>query len=168
MSYVVNHAGASLIIVDELLVPIAQAIAPLCPGVKGYVVITSKNIENFTAKLSPVYSFEELLSEASPDYDWPNLDEKSAYGACYTTGTTGQPKGVYYSHRNVYFHSSCIGLNAEIAMKDCCLQIVPMFHALGWGLCIAATMTGAPGRSSPECTPWTDWAALRSFSSRRR
>lgn len=142
LSYVVNHAGASLIIVDELLVPIAQAIAPLCPGVKGYIVITSKNIDEFKPKLSPVYSFEELLSQASPNYDWPNLDERSAYGACYTTGTTGQPKGVYYSHRNVYLHSCSIGMNSELALKDTCLQIVPMFHALGWGLCLAATMAG--------------------------
>ncbi|HMK34779.1 MAG TPA: long-chain-fatty-acid--CoA ligase [Desulfomonilaceae bacterium] len=143
LSYVVNHSGASLIIVDELLVPIAQAIAPLCPGVKAYVVITSKSTDDFSAKLSPVYSFEELLAQASPDYSWPNLDEKSAYGACYTTGTTGQPKGVYYSHRNVYLHSCAIALSAEISLKDSCLQIVPMFHALGWGMCLAATMAGA-------------------------
>lgn len=143
LSYVINHAGASVIIVDELLVPIAQAIAPLCPGVKGFVVITNKNIEEFKEKLSPVYSYEELLAQATPEYDWPLLDETSAYAACYTTGTTGQPKGVYYSHRNVYLHSCSIALSTEMSMKDCCLQIVPMFHALGWGLCLAATMAGA-------------------------
>lgn len=143
LAYVVNHSGASLIIVDELLAPLAQAIAPQCPGIKGYVVITSKNIEEFKTKFSPVYSFEDLLSQASPDYDWPNLDEKSAYAACYTTGTTGKPKGVYYSHRDVYLHSCSIALNAEMAMRDSCLQIVPMFHALGWGTCQAATMVGS-------------------------
>jgi fatty-acyl-CoA synthase len=142
LAYVVNHSGASLIIVDELLVPIASAIAPMCPGVKNYVVITSKKVGDFQSKLSPVYSYEELLSQASPAFDWPNLDEKSAYAACYTTGTTGQPKGVYYSHRNVYLHSCSIALSTEMSLRDCCLQIVPMFHALGWGLCQAATMAG--------------------------
>ncbi len=142
LAYVVNHSGASLIIVDELLVPMASAIAPLCPGVKNFVVITSRKTEDFQNKLSPVYSYEELLSQASPDFDWPNLDEKSAYAACYTTGTTGQPKGVYYSHRNVYLHSCSIALSTEMSLRDCCLQIVPMFHALGWGLCQAATMAG--------------------------
>jgi fatty-acyl-CoA synthase len=143
LAYVVNHAGASLIIVDELLLPLAAAIAPLCPGVKGFVVITSKNPADLPIKLSPMYSFEELLSRESPDFEWPNLDETSAYAACYTTGTTGQPKGVYYSHRNVYLHSCCIALNAEMRLEDSCLQIVPMFHALGWGTCQAATMIGA-------------------------
>ncbi len=143
LSYVVNHAAPSLIIVDELLIPIAEAIAPLCPGVKAYIVITSKDIDKLGTKLSPVYSFEELLGNASPNYDWPILDERSAYGACYTTGTTGQPKGVYYSHRNVYLHSCSAAIGAEMSLKDCYLQIVPMFHSLGWGMCIAATMVGA-------------------------
>lgn len=143
LSYVVNHGEPSLIIVDESLIPVAEAIAPLCPGVKAYVVITSRGIENLDTKLSPVYSFEELLSNASPNFDWPTLDEKSSYAACYTTGTTGQPKGVYYSHRNVYLHSCSIAMNVEMSIKDCYLQVVPMFHSLGWGMCIAATMVGA-------------------------
>ncbi len=142
LSYVVNHAGASLIIVDELLVPIAKAIAPLCPQVKGYVVITSRKIDQFKEQLPNVWSYEEILAQASPVYDWPDLDEKSAYAACYTTGTTGKPKGVYYSHRNVYLHSCAIGMNSEVSMRDCYLQIVPMFHALGWGTAQAATMVG--------------------------
>ncbi len=142
LSYVVNHAGASLIIVDELLVPIAKAIAPLCPQVKGYVVITSRKIDEFKEQLPNVWSYEEILAQASPSYDWPDLDEKSAYAACYTTGTTGKPKGVYYSHRNVYLHSCAIALNCETTMRDCSLQIVPMFHALGWGTAQAATLVG--------------------------
>ncbi len=143
LAYVVNHSGASLIVVDELLVPIATAIAPLCPQVKGYVVITSKKIDEFNDQLLNACSYEEILAQASPIYDWPNLDEKSAYAACYTTGTTGKPKGVYYSHRNVYLHSCAIALNSEMSMRDCHLQIVPMFHALGWGTIQAATMVGA-------------------------
>ena len=143
LSYVINHAGASVIIVDETLLPIAQAIVSLCPNVKRYIVITAKGIDNFADKLPNVVSYEDVLAKADSQFTWPNLDEKSAYAACYTTGTTGKPKGVYYSHRNVYLHSCAIALNAEIALRDTVLQIVPMFHALGWGMSQAATMVGA-------------------------
>ncbi|AFM25917.1 long-chain-fatty-acid--CoA ligase [Desulfomonile tiedjei] len=143
LSYVINHAGASVIIVDETLLPIAQAIVSLCPNVKTFIVITAKSIDNFADKLPNVVSYEDILAKADSQFPWPNLDEKSAYAACYTTGTTGKPKGVYYSHRNVYLHSCSIALNAEIALRDTVLQIVPMFHALGWGLSQASTMVGA-------------------------
>ncbi len=154
LSYVINHAGAKYIIVDETLLPIAEAVAPLCESVKGYIVITGKDIKDVKTKLAPVYSYEEILDAAEDEFDWPLLDEKSAYGACYTTGTTGKPKGVYYSHRNVYLHSMCIASNAEISMNDVFFQIVPMFHALGWGTPQACTLVGAkivlPGMYSLE------------------
>ena len=143
LSYVINHAGAKYIIVDETLLPIAEAVAPLCESIKGYIVITGKDIKDVKTKLAPVYSYEEILDAAEDEFDWPLLDEKSAYGACYTTGTTGKPKGVYYSHRNVYLHSLCIASNAEISMNDVFFQIVPMFHALGWGTPQACTLVGA-------------------------
>ena len=142
LSYVINHSGASLIIVDETLLRLVEAVAPSCPELKGYIILTSKKIGDVQTNLAPVYSYEELISQASPDYDWLNLDERSAYAACYTTGTTGKPKGVYYSHRNVYLHSCAIAMAAEMSLQDSCLQIVPMFHALGWGMCQAATMAG--------------------------
>ena len=145
LSYVVNHAGASVIIVDETLLPIAEAIAPLCENVKAWVIITmpGKKIGDVNTKLENVHSYEDVIASGPETYDWPDLDETSAYAACYTTGTTGKPKGVYYSHRNVYLHSYTIGLNTDIATKDTLGQIVPMFHALGWGLCQAGTMVGA-------------------------
>jgi fatty-acyl-CoA synthase len=143
LSYVVNHSGSRLIIVDEVLVPLAEAIAPSCPDVTGYVVLTTKKAADLKTKLAPVYAYEEILGGAAPGFEFPNLDERSAYAACYTTGTTGMPKGVYYSHRDVYLHSCAIAASAEMSMRDCCLQIVPMFHALGWGLTQAATMVGS-------------------------
>ncbi len=143
LGYVINHAKARYIIVDETLLPIAEAVAPLCEGVKGYIVITGKDIKDIKTNLTPVYSYEEILSAADDEFDWPLMDEKSAYAACYTTGTTGKPKGVYYSHRNVYLHSMCIASNAEISMRDVFFQIVPMFHALGWGTPQACTLVGA-------------------------
>ncbi|MFH1136363.1 MAG: long-chain-fatty-acid--CoA ligase [Pseudomonadota bacterium] len=145
LAYVVNHSGAKFIIVDQTLLPLAEAIAPFCDKVEAFVIITlpGKKAADVPTKLKNVYGYEELLEMGEPEYAWPNLDEKSAYAACYTTGTTGKPKGVYYSHRDVYLHSCAIGINADISLKDTYCQIVPMFHALGWGLSQAATMVGA-------------------------
>ncbi len=145
LAYVIDHSGASFIIVDETLLPIAHAVAPLCKNIKGFVIITSpgKKLADVKTSLENVYSYEDLIAEASPDFEWPHMDETSAYAACYTTGTTGKPKGVYYSHRDVYLHSCAIGTNTEISIADTYCQIVPMFHALGWGLSQAATMVGA-------------------------
>ncbi len=154
LSFVVNHAGASFIFVDETLIPIAEAIAPLCKTVKGWVILTDKKLGDVKTKLNPVFSYEEILAAAKEDIEWPNLDEKSAYACCYTTGTTGNPKGVYYSHRDVYLHSAAIALNAELSYRDCFFQIVPMFHAMGWGTPQAATMAGSklllPGRYTAD------------------
>jgi len=143
LGYVINHAKAKYIIVDETLLPIAEAVAPLCENVRGYVIITGKDIKDVKTRLDPVYGYEEILAGADAEFDWPNLDEKSAYAACYTTGTTGKPKGVYYSHRNVYLHSMCIANSAEISMNDVFFQVVPMFHALGWGTPQASTLVGS-------------------------
>ena len=142
LGYIINHSGAKYILVDETLIPIAEAVAGQCESVKGYIILTDKDLSGINTKLSPIYSYEELIKEAEPDITWPVMDEKSAYGACYTTGTTGRPKGVYYSHRDVYLHATAIGMNAEISFKDCFYQLVPMFHALGWGMPHAAFMTG--------------------------
>jgi fatty-acyl-CoA synthase len=154
LSYVVNHAGISLIIVDEDLLPVAEAIAPTCETVRAYVVISDKKLSALETKLEPLYSFEDNLSAAAPEYEWPNVDETSACSACYTSGTTGRPKGVYYSHRDVYLQALMFVANAMISVKDCVFQIVPMFHVLGWGKPYAGTMAGAklvfPGKYSLE------------------
>jgi fatty-acyl-CoA synthase len=145
LSYVVNHAGARFIIVDQTLLPIAEAIAPLCETVEGWVVITrpGNKLSDVETKLTNVYAYEEVLGQAAPTYAWPTMDERSTYAACYTTGTTGKPKGIYYSHRDVYLHSCAMSLSAEMSLKDTYCQVVPMFHALGWGMPLAATMVGA-------------------------
>ncbi|MHA2209499.1 MAG: long-chain-fatty-acid--CoA ligase [Candidatus Thorarchaeota archaeon] len=154
LSYVVNHAGAKLIIVDEDLLPVVEDIAPLCETVQGYIVLTDKKLDDVETKLKPIYNYEDCLDEAAPVCEWPNMDETTASSACYTTGTTGKPKGVYYSHRDVYLQAMMYALNAMISVKDCVFQIVPMFHVLGWGTPYAAAITGAklvfPGRYSLE------------------
>ncbi|MHA2380391.1 MAG: long-chain fatty acid--CoA ligase [Candidatus Thorarchaeota archaeon] len=154
LSYVVNHAGVKLVIVDEDLLSIAEAIAPMCKTVQGYVILTDKRLGDVETKLEPIYSYEDCLKEAVPACEWPNLDETTASSACYSSGTTGRPKGVYYSHRDVFLQAMMYALNAMISVKDCVLQIVPMFHVLGWGTPYAATMSGAklvfPGKYSLE------------------
>ena len=143
LGYVVNHAGARFILVDESFLPLAEAIAPSCDSVEGYVVLTDRDLSEIDTRLSPVYSYEELLREADEQIVWPVLDERSAYGACYTTGTTGRPKGVYYSHRCVYLHATALVTNTQMTPRDCFYQLVPMFHALGWGAPHGATLAGS-------------------------
>lgn len=143
LAYVVNHAETKLIVVDETLIPLVEAAAPQFTTVKGYVVFTDKNIKDIQTKLSPVYSYEDLLSQADAEYEWPHMDEKAACAACYTTGTTGRPKGVYYSHRSTFLHALSTCANAQLSNKDCYFQLVPLFHAMGWGGPYFATLVGA-------------------------
>lgn len=143
LGYVVNHAEAEYILVDETLIPIAESIAGQCETVKGYIILTDKDLSEIKTSLAPVYSYEKLLEAADENIQWPVMDERSACAACYTTGTTGRPKGVYYSHRDVYLHATAIGTNAEMTSSDCFYQLVPMFHALGWGMPQATFLIGA-------------------------
>jgi len=143
LAYVVNHAGARLVFVDETLLPLAQAIAPACGTVGGYVILTDKKLSEIQTTLSPVYSYEELLADAPPEFSWPCMDERAACAACYTTGTTGKPKGVYYSHRSTFLHALSICCNIQMSYQDCFLQLVPMFHAMGWGGPYFSTLVGA-------------------------
>jgi fatty-acyl-CoA synthase len=143
LSYVINHSGTKFIIIDEDLINIAESIAPLCKALKGFIIITEKDLNDIKTKLKPVYNYEDLLNKASPEFEWPNLDENSAYAACYTTGTTGKPKGVYYSHRNVYIQALMFAAQLPMRVNDVVLQLVPMFHVLGWSKPQAATYAGA-------------------------
>jgi fatty-acyl-CoA synthase len=143
LSYVINHSGARYIIVDEDLINVAESVAPLCKKIEGYIIITEKNLSEIQTQLKPIYGYEKLLIKALAVYDWPNLDENSAYAACYTTGTTGKPKGVYYSHRNVYIQAMMFAAQLPISVNDVAFQLVPMFHVLGWSKPLAATYAGA-------------------------
>jgi len=143
LSYVINHSGTSMIIVDEDLIPLAESIMHSCKKVRGYIIITDKDISTIETNLNPIYSYEELLSKSSNSYEWPNLDENSAYAACYTTGTTGRPKGVYYSHRFVYLQALAFTAQISMTVDDTVLQLVPMFHVIGWSKPQAATYAGS-------------------------
>jgi fatty-acyl-CoA synthase len=141
--YIINHSGLKFIIVDEDLLHMAESVAPSCKSIEGFIIITDKSLNEIETNLDPVYSYETLLNDAAPSYQWRNLDENSAYAACYTTGTTGKPKGVYYSHRNVYIHTLMFAAQLPFSVNDVVLQLVPMFHVLGWSKPLAATYAGS-------------------------
>lgn len=151
LAYVANHSGAKAIFVDESLLPLAEAIAPAIRAEK-YVIMADGEVPE--TKLPEVYSYEELLKDADEKYDFPMVDENSACAACYTSGTTGNPKGVYYSHRSMVLHSIVGALALNLKAEDIYMQIVPMFHANGWGIFFAATLVGSklvfPGRYTAD------------------
>jgi fatty-acyl-CoA synthase len=149
LAYVANHAEDKVILVDDSLVPILARVRDQLATVERIVVIGDGD----ASALGPgVLRYEELLAPERPEYDWPAIDERAAAAMCYTSGTTGNPKGVVYSHRSTYLHSLaiCSGAAYAIAERDRILLIVPMFHANAWGLPYAAWMSGAdlvlPGR----------------------
>jgi fatty-acyl-CoA synthase len=157
LAYIVNHSEASLICVDESLLPLAEALAPHVPRVRGWIVMTDKPLRELKTALAPLHHHEDLLEAASPGIEWPTIDERSACAACYTSGTTGRPKGVYYSHRSMYLHSTSLAAAVGMSLDDCTMLVTPMFHAQGWGLPQAATLMANklvfPGRFSLEDAP---------------
>ncbi len=142
IAYIANHAEDQIIFVDPSLLPSVEKLAPYLKTVKHYVVMGDKVPET---TLSPVHAYEDLLKDASPDYPWPHLHENDAAGMCYTSGTTGNPKGVVYSHRAIYLHSFGLSMadSFGIAERDTVLPVVPMFHVLAWGTPFVCTMVGA-------------------------
>ena len=140
LSYVINHAGDKVIIVDASLIPLLARVRGDLTTVETIIVRGSGD----ASLLGPTLDYDELLGAEEPGFEWPDLDERAASAMCYTSGTTGNPKGVVYSHRSTWLHSiaetSANGLG--ISERDRCLLIVPMFHAQGWGAPYTAFMAG--------------------------
>jgi len=144
IAYIVNHAEDEYVFLDADFMPLVEAIAAECSGVKGWVVLT--DAEHMPAtQLANVHCYETLLATGATEFDWPELDEKSACALCYTSGTTGHPKGVLYSHRSTMLHAyagmmpDAFGMSGE----DVVLPIVPMFHVNAWGNPYACPIAGA-------------------------
>jgi fatty-acyl-CoA synthase len=156
LAFVTDHSHAKVIFVDETLLPVAEALAAAGVGVQTWVVMTDKPLSEVATTLPNAVSFEELMDDASEDIDFPMIDETSAYSACYTTGTTGKPKGIYYSHRGIYLHSVSEAQGLSLTVDDTIMLITPMFHGNCWGLpqagVFAATRFVLPGRYAAEET----------------
>ena len=161
LGFVAQHSDAAFIIIDETLLSVAEAIAPQVSRIKGWIVMTDKPLSEINSTLLPLHHYEDLLASSSEFIRWPEIDERSACTACYTTGTTGRPKGIYYSHRAIYLHSMAIALAVGMTLNDCTMPITPMFHGQSWGLPQAATLTASkivlPGRYlAEETAPLTE------------
>jgi len=154
LTYIVNHAEDGVIFVDDSLVPVLQELAPTFEGVRHYVVMTNSDSTHPADNISPealgslpnALRYEDLLEEAGPGaYEYPALDERQAAALCYTSGTTGNPKGVLYSHRSISLHSTASLMKDALALsqRDRALLVVPMFHVNAWGIPHAAALAGA-------------------------
>jgi len=141
VAWIANHAEDKVIFVDDVLMPVFAKIAPQLESAQHIVVMGPGD----KGDLPNALDYEALLGDASPSYDWADLDEDTASAMCYTSGTTGNPKGVVYSHRSMVLHSYMINLaeTVGITTRDAVLPVVPMFHANAWGMPYAATLAGA-------------------------
>ncbi|OZI11626.1 fatty-acid--CoA ligase [Bacillaceae bacterium SAS-127] len=154
--YIINHAEDQVLFVDEDIVPLVEKLADQLPTVKAFIIMTDK-AELPKTTLQPVYSYEQLLAEGNPNEAFiKDIDENDPAGMCYTSATTGNPKGVVYSHRGIVLHSYALGLadTAALSESDVAMPVVPMFHANAWGMPFANTWFGStqvlPG---PQFTP---------------
>ncbi len=140
LAYVIDHAQDKVVIVDAPLVPVLARVIDKVPSVETIIV----SGDGDASALGDTLRYEELLAAEKPGYDWPEMDEKDAAAMCYTSGTTGDPKGVVYSHRSTFLHSMAVTSASSIGMteQDKLLAIVPMFHANAWGTPYAAFLAG--------------------------
>jgi fatty-acyl-CoA synthase len=142
--FIINHAADRFIFVDPMFVPLLEALADKLPGVEGFVVLTDDEHMPETS-LTNAVSYETLIGSESSDYAWPDFDERTASALCYTSGTTGDPKGVLYDHRSTILHAyAAIAPDVmDLSSRDCVLPVVPLFHVNAWGVPYAVLMTGA-------------------------
>src|SRR3954469_25954996 len=141
LTYIANHAKDRVVFVDDVLVPVLEKVAPTFETVEHFVVMGDGD----TGDLPNVIRYEELIADQLADYDWPDLKDEQAAGLAYTSGTTGNPKGVLYSHRSQLLHSfgTCLADAMGLQASDRVLPVVPMFHVNAWGIPYAAGLIGS-------------------------
>jgi acyl-CoA synthetase (AMP-forming)/AMP-acid ligase II len=146
ITYIIRHAEDRWIFIDPTILPVFESIFEDVKDIPAGIVVMSDTVPETTlAGRIQVLAYEDIVNGQSTEYDWPQFDEKTASSLCYTSGTTGNSKGVLYSHRSTLLHTWAIALPQAIAMHagTTILPVVPMFHANAWGTIYAATMTGA-------------------------
>ncbi|MFZ0845373.1 MAG: fatty-acid--CoA ligase [Pseudolabrys sp.] len=144
ISWIVNHAGDRMMFLDLTFVPLMEKIADKLPSIEKCIVLTdAAHMPKTTLKNAVAY--EDWIGEVDGDFQWRQFDENTAAGMCYTSGTTGDPKGVVYSHRSNVLHAFMASLpdSKNLASSDVCLPVVPFFHANGWSLAFSTPMVGA-------------------------
>jgi acyl-CoA synthetase (AMP-forming)/AMP-acid ligase II len=144
LGYIVNHAADSVVFLDLTFVPLVETLAAAFKTVRHYVIMTDRAHMPQTS-LPGALCYEELIAAESEDYSWPSFDENTASSLCYTSGTTGNPKGALFSHRSTVLHSfaSCMADTTAVSMRDTVCPVVPMFHANAWATPYTAAMAGA-------------------------
>jgi acyl-CoA synthetase (AMP-forming)/AMP-acid ligase II len=145
VAYIANHAEDQYLFFDMTFLPLVEAVAPHAKTIKGYVMLCDRDRMPAESKIPNLLCYEDLLAESSADYEWPVFDENSASSLCYTSGTTGNPKGALYSHRSTLLHSyaSTMPDALNVSGRDSVLPVVPMFHVNAWGLPYSVPLTGA-------------------------
>src|SRR5262252_1975218 len=144
LAYIVNHAEDKVLLLDLTFVPLAEKMAASWPALRHYVVMTDRAHMPVTS-LPDVLCYEDIVAAETPELEWPEFDENTAAALCYTSGTTGNPKGALYSHRSTLLHAYAVCLPDAMGLstRDTVLPIVPMFHVNAWGLPFAAPLVGA-------------------------
>ncbi|MGH8153807.1 MAG: 3-(methylthio)propionyl-CoA ligase [Rhodanobacteraceae bacterium] len=153
VAWMINHAEDKVVCFDATFLPLVQAVRSKCPTVRQWIMLCDANGLPADADIPGLVSYEAWIGVAPDTYTWPQFDENTASGICYSSGTTGDPKGVLYSHRSTVLHAFGVSLpdSAALSASDSMLPVVPMFHVNAWGLPYAAALTGCkivfPGRA---------------------
>jgi fatty-acyl-CoA synthase len=145
IAWIINHAEDRVLLLDLTFVPLAEKLADELPSIERYVVLTNRKHMPATSSLRNVVAYEDWIAEADGDFAWKTFDENTAAGMCYTSGTTGNPKGVIYSHRSNVLHGLMASNSNMLGMtsRDVVLPVVPMFHANAWSIAFTAPICGA-------------------------
>ena len=145
VAWIVNHAEDQMVAFDMTFLPIVKAVWRQCKTVRHWIALCDADALPADSGIDGLQSYEAWIGSESDQYHWPVFDEKSAATLCYTSGTTGNPKGALYSHRSTLLHAYGVALpdSLSLSARDCILPVVPMFHVNAWGLPYAAAMTGA-------------------------